>query len=256
MKVDGNTIVITGAGSGIGLALGHALAKRGNSVIGVIRSEEQAEQVKQRGLAVEVADIANSKSISALAERVTRTYPETNILINNAGINAYENLADGVDLDLQAEIVVTNLLGYMRVSQAFLPHLLKQRSAAVLNVSSDTAFVPNARTPTYCASKAGIHSYTQSLRYQLAETGIGVIEIIPPFVQTSLLSTQQANNPNAQPLDEYIAEVMDSLEREPGAKEVVTERARAMRHAADGGTAQYDAFYSNYNDRVSAARAR
>lgn len=255
MRLTGNSIVITGAGSGIGLALGAALKDLGNIVVGVVRSEEQREHAERRGLIAERADLADASSIRALASRVLQNQPDTNILINNAGINAYEDVRAGIDEQLQTDIIVTNLLGYMRMVQAFLPQLLARQPATILNVSSDTAFVPNARTPTYCASKAGIHSYTQSLRYQLAGAGVGVIEIIPPFVQTSLLSAQQAANPHAQPLNSFIEDVLDCLRREPDSAEIVTDRARAMRHAADGGTAQYDAFYKTYNDRVTAARA-
>jgi uncharacterized oxidoreductase len=254
VKVTGNTVLITGAGSGIGLGFAEAFAARGDDVIAVIRSPERAEIAARKGLAVELADVSDLASIRALADRVSIRYPSLNVLINNAGLSAFEKILEGVDTDLQEAIVVTNLLGYIRVSQSFLPLLLKCAGATIMNVSSALAFVPNAQNPTYCSTKAAIHSYTQSLRYQLKDTPVEVIEIIPPYVQTTMLGDRQAHDPHAQPLDAYIAQAMKILEANPQVREVVTEQALALRHAADGGPDKYAAVYKAYNDRMAAAR--
>jgi uncharacterized oxidoreductase len=250
MNLRGNTILITGAGSGIGLGFADAFAQRGNEVIVAVRSPEKAETAARKGLAVEKADVSDLDSIQALAARVSKKYPTLNAVMNNAALSAFESFLEGIDIKRQEAIVVTNLLGYMRVSEAFLPHLLRQKAATIVNVSSALAFVPNAQQPSYCATKAGIHSFTQSLRYQLKDTHVEVIEIMPPYVQTSMLGEQQAHDPRAQPLGEFIDQAMAILEQEPHAREVVVERARALRFAADGGSKHYDAIYEQYNGRV------
>jgi uncharacterized oxidoreductase len=252
MNLRGNTIIITGAGSGIGLGFAEAFAQRGNEVIVAVRSPDKARNAARKGLAVEQADVSDLDSIQDLAARMSQKYPNLNAVMNNAGLSSYEAFLEGVDTKRQEAIVVTNVLGYMRVSQAFLPHLLRQKASTILNVSSALAFVPNAQQPSYCATKAAIHSYTQSLRYQLKDTHVEVIEITPPYVQTSMLGEQQAHDPHAQPLEEYIEQAMAILEHEPNAREVVVERARALRFAADGGTKKYDAIYEQYNRQAAA----
>jgi uncharacterized oxidoreductase len=253
MNLRGNTILITGAGSGIGLGFAEAFAQRGNEVIVAVHSPEKADNAARKGLAVEEADVSDLGSIQTLATRVSQKYPSLNVVMNNAGLASHENVLKGIDTERQEAIVVTNLLGYMRVSQAFLPHLLRQKASQILNVSSALAFVPNAQQMTYCATKAAIHSYTQSLRYQLKDTHVDVIEIMPPYVQTTMLGEQQAHDPHAQPLDEYIEQAMAVLENEPNTREVVVERARALRFAADGGSKKYDAIYEQYNRQASAS---
>jgi uncharacterized oxidoreductase len=122
-----------------------------------------------------------------------------------------------------------------------------------MTVSSGLAFVPLAMTPTYCATKAAIHSYTQSLRYQLRDTSLQVLELIPPYVQTELTGPRQASDPNAMPLQDYIAESMTILKSSPDATEICVERVKPLRFAeASGG---YDAFCKKFNDTMSAAAA-
>src|SRR4029077_7040619 len=139
-----------------------------------------------------------------------------NVLINNAGIMKVENLQDSSANLADAEaIVATNLLAPMRLTAALLPLLEKQNRATVMSVSSGLAFLPMAMTPTYCATKAAIHSYTQSLRYQLKDTKVEVLELVPPYVATELMGAHQAKDPRAMPLDEYITEVMNVLKTSP-----------------------------------------
>src|SRR4029077_12004381 len=201
MKITGNTILITGGGSGIGRGLAEAFHAKGNQVgIAGRRKKLLDETVAANlGMKAEVLDIENSDAIRTLAEKLKKDYPTLNVVIHNAGIMKPEPLQDGAVAHAEA-IVTTNLLGPMRLNAALLPFLLKQQNPVIMTVSSGLAFVPLAMTPTYCATKAAIHSYTQSMRYQLKDTAAQVLELIPPYVQTELLGAWQANDPNAMPL--------------------------------------------------------
>lgn len=239
MKITGNTVLITGGGSGIGRGLAEALHKRGNRVIICGRRRQALDEVTAAnpGMTSLVMDIADKGSIEEAAARVVRTDPGLNVLLNNAGIMRMERLTSTpADLADAEEMVATNLLGPIRLTAALLPHLQRQPSAAVLTVSSGLAFVPMAATPTYCATKAAIHSYSMSLRHQLAGTSTEVIEIVPPYVQTRLMGERQAEDPRAMPLDAYVAEVMGILSTQPAATEVVVERCKPLRFAAESGT--------------------
>jgi uncharacterized oxidoreductase len=119
-----------------------------------------------------------------------------------------------------------------------------------MNVSSGLAFVPLAMTPTYCATKAAIHSYTQSLCYQLKSTKVEVIELIPPYVQTTLMGDQQAEDPKAMPLKEFIDEVMSILKSRPDAKEICVKKVYPLRYAAEGGQEKYEQFFQQFNDSM------
>src|SRR6266436_1045110 len=213
MNMTGNTILITGAGSGIGLALAEEFVALGNQVLVAARSPERRDAAERRGLKTIVADVSDSASIQALATRVIQEFPKTNVVVHNAAISKREDLVQGGDSKLQEETVATNLLGPMRLTNALMPHLLKQRSAAILIVSSGLAFVPSAFVPTYSATKAALHSYAQSLRFQLRDTSIQVIEIAPPYVQTELGGKSQANDPNAMPLKDFISEALQKSEQ-------------------------------------------
>lgn len=183
MKTTDNMILITGGGSGIGRGLAEAFHAMGNQVIIAGRGKKALDETASanpgmKSLTVDMTDPAGTRAFAAyLAEE----YPSLNVLINNAGIMRPENLPaqQGGPADAEA-MVLTNLLGPIRLTAALLPMLKSQPRATVMNVSSGLAFVPLAMTPTYCATKAALHSYTQSLRYQLKETVVEVIELIPP----------------------------------------------------------------------------
>ena len=190
MKTTGNTILITGGGSGIGRGLAEAFQALGNHVIIAGRRQQALEETTAAnpGMASLTLDIGDPASIRSFAAELAARYPALNVLINNAGIMRVEKLqAQPDDLADAEAIVATNLLGPIRLTAALLPLLEKQPYAAIMNVSSGLAFVPLAPTPTYCATKAALHSYTQSLRYQLQGSAIEVLELIPPYVATHLL---------------------------------------------------------------------
>ncbi len=190
MKLTQNTILITGGTSGIGFELAQQLLRLGNTVI--ITGRDSAKLAKTQKLLPKVhtiaSDVSDLKAIQSLCDRVTKEFPEMNILINNAGIMKTINLHadDGKIEDLTQEIT-TNLMGPMRMTKQFLLHLKKKSQAAIMNVSSGLAFVPLPMSPVYCATKAGLHSFTLSLRVQLKTTNIKVFELAPPATQTELL---------------------------------------------------------------------
>ncbi|MDB6147753.1 MAG: short-chain dehydrogenase/reductase, partial [Spartobacteria bacterium] len=214
MKTTDNTILITGGGSGIGRALAEAFHRLGNQVIISGRKQQTLDETTTAnpGMKSATLDVSDPKNIQSFATQVIKDCPSLNVLINNAGIMQPENLLEKPeDVKTAERTVITNLLGPIRLTAALLPSLRRQPRATIMNVSSGLAFVPLAMTPTYCATKAAVHSYTQSLRYQLKPTHIEVIELIPPYVQTTLMGDQQASDPNAMPLGEFIDEVMSIL---------------------------------------------
>jgi uncharacterized oxidoreductase len=237
MKISGNTILITGGGSGIGEALARALLQQGNQIIIAGRRKQVLEQVvaANPGMALEVFDIEKTETIAAFVDRVTTLHPTLNVLINNAGIMRAEDLlADPIDLNSMEATIATNLLGPIRLTAALLPHFRSQTSATVINVTSGLAFVPLAATPTYCATKAAMHSYTQSLRFQLRKTPVQVIELTPPLVATDLTPGQR-DNERAMPLADYIGEALALLKSHPGAEEILVERVKMQRTAEASG---------------------
>jgi len=147
--------------------------------------------------------------------------------------------------------IATNLLGPIRLTAALLPHFEQQPRATIITVTSGLAFLPLAITPTYCATKAALHSWTQSLRFQLRASSIQVIELAPPYVQTELTGPRQAADPRAMPLDKFIAEVMDLLKTQPDANEILVENVKPLRFAEKG---DYAAFFQTFNEAMSTNR--
>jgi uncharacterized oxidoreductase len=251
MQMTGNTILITGGGSGIGRALAEAFHALGNQVIIAGRRQQVLEEAiaANPGMKSMVFNIESADAIRSFAVQLIKEYPSLDSVIHNAGIMRPEDLKTGELADAEA-IIATNLLGPMRLTAALLPQLLAKPRATIMTVSSGLAFVPMHLTPSYCATKAAIHSYTQSLRYQLRDTGVQVLELIPPYVQTHLMGERQANDPNAMPLDEFITEAMKILKDSPQVTEICVERVKPLRFAERSGN--YDTFYKRYNDSVAA----
>lgn len=251
MQLQNNTILITGGGSGIGRGLAEAFHKEGNQVIIAGRRQDVLDKVvaANPGMKAATLDITDAGAIRKFVEQILRENPALNAVVHNAGIMRPERLASGETQDAE-EIITTNLLGVIRLNSALLPSFLTKPHAAIMTVSSGLAFVPMAVTPTYCATKAAIHSYTQSLRYQLKDTPVQVIELIPPYVQTELMGAGQANDPNAMPLDDFISESMQILKSDPHVTEICVKRVKPLRFAECGGN--YDAFWKQFNDRTSA----
>jgi uncharacterized oxidoreductase len=245
MKMNGNTILITGGNSGIGRALAEAFHALGNQVIITGRRQATLDAVTAAnpGMKGMVLDLSDAEAIKTFSAELAAAYPSLNAVINNAGIMVPEHI--GAGLATAEETITANLLGPIRLIAALLPQLSTQKDAAILTVSSGLAFVPMALTPTYSATKAAIHSYSMAIREQLKDAGPQVIEIVPPYVQTSLMSERQASDPNAMPLADFTSEVMDILTRQPDVKEVVVERCKPLRHAVENGN--FDAMFNGIN---------
>ncbi|MCE9596771.1 MAG: SDR family NAD(P)-dependent oxidoreductase [Spirochaetia bacterium] len=197
MKLSGNTILITGGASGIGLELAKELIKKGNVVIVTGRNKAKLEKAKKQlpGLNVIKSDVSVGKDIEALYKQVTKQFPALNILINNAGIMRTVNFhAPHDSLANLTEEIDINLTGSIRMAKQFLPHLKKQPAAAIVNVSSGLAFVPLPISPIYCATKAALHSFSLSLRLQLKNTNVRVFELAPPATQTEMMGDFDAED--------------------------------------------------------------
>jgi len=254
MQTTGNTVLVTGGGTGIGRGLAEALHRLGNTVVIAGRRRESLQAVAKANPGIQVLslDQGDPADIRRFATELTDHYPDLNVVINNAGVQRVEDLTTTGPSVAELTVAI-NLLGPIRLTAALLPSLLKRPRAAILNVTSGLAFVPSALTPTYCATKAALHSYTQSLRYQLRGTAVQVIEIIPPHVQTALQRGRgfDSGDPRAMPLDEYIAETMSLLQTQPEAEEIIVERVRPFRFAERDGV--YDKVYPALNEAITAA---
>jgi uncharacterized oxidoreductase len=205
MKMSDNTILITGGTAGIGLEFATQLLKLGNTVIVTGRDQEKLEDTKRKlpNIHVFQSDATDLAAIGRLYEDVTREFPDLNMLINNAGIMRIANLNTNevVMEDLTNEIE-TNLIAPIRMVKQFIPHLLTKKTSAIVNVTSGLAFMPLPTTPIYCAAKAGLHSFTLSLRLQLRYTNIKVFELAPPAINTSLVKGVLTMNTNSSLLME------------------------------------------------------
>ena len=254
MQANGNTILVTGGGSGIGRALAESLHSRGNRVIVAGRRLALLQDVVRGkpGMDAVELDIENAEAIRKFADTLIARHPQLNVVIHNAGIMRPEDLRAGTATAADAEATIaTNLLGPIRLTTALLPHLLRQRSATVVTVTSGLAFVPLASFPTYCATKAALHSWTESLRYQMQGTAVEVVELPPPYVQTELTGAHQAADPRAMPLAEFVAESMRLLTASPTPAEVLVERVKPLRFAAKG---DYPGFFKTFNDAMAGER--
>ncbi|MHC1479925.1 SDR family oxidoreductase [Frateuria aurantia] len=255
MQVTGNTILITGGGSGIGRALAIAFHQRGNTVIVTGRRQVALDALASEypGIVAARLDVDDPADIQRFAEWVGKAHPALNVLINNAGIMQPESWrADPVDLAIAEAIITTNLLGPLRLVAALLPQLRVQPAPVIMTVSSGLAFLPLTLTPTYCATKAAIHSFSQSLRYQLKDEAAQVIEIVPPYVQTELMGERQAQDPMAMPLVDFIDEVMSILETQPDVDEVLVKRVDPLRFSAEQGVEGYRSQFLQFNGHFHA----
>jgi uncharacterized oxidoreductase len=253
MKTTDNTILITGGGSGIGRALAEAFHAQGNQVIISGRSQKTLDETTSAnpGMKSLSVDMTDATSIRGFAKQLEEIFPSLNVVINNAGIMIPEDLlTQAADSDTAEKTILTNLLGPIRLTSALLPLLRKQPHATVMNVTSGLAFIPLAMTPTYSATKAAMHSYTESLRHQLRETNVEVLELAPPYVATHLMGEQQASDPRAMPLEEFITEVMEILTTRPDATEILVKRVQPLRFSFVGGPEKYVEVFQGLNSMM------
>ncbi|MFI7283780.1 SDR family oxidoreductase [Micromonospora chersina] len=247
MNISGNTIFIPGSTSGIGLALALALKARGNTVVIGGRRTDLLEKVAAEHPDIDTVtiDTADPASIEAAAQDVLAKHPDLNVLVTMAGIMRVEDWHRPETFLASAEqIVTTNVLGPIRLIGALIEHLQAQPDATIMTVSSGLAFAPLKVTPSYNASKAAIHMLSESLRLQLADTTVKVVELEPPAVRTALLPGQETSE-FAMPLDEFVAEVVALIEAQPDAREIQVERVKFLRYGEARG--DYDQVVATLN---------
>lgn len=228
MEITGRTVLIVGGTSGIGRGLAQRFVDAGSTVIVGGRSPKP-----QDGVETVRIDVTDPESILRARDEVLAAHPALDTVVTMSGVMLTEDLRDPAHIAAAETTITTNLLGTIRVVDAFTPHLIARGSGTILTVSSGIAFLPFPLMPAYGASKAAVHAYTESLRAQLAGTGIEVAEIVPPAVATA---GQEKVNPAALPLDAYLDEVMKLLVEEPTAHEILVEAVRQHRWAEREGT--------------------
>ncbi len=227
MKLTGNTIFITGGTSGIGRGLAEALHKLGNKVIISGRRRALLDEITAAnpGMAAIALDVTSIDSIQAAAKELVVTYPELNVVFNNAGFMPFDDVSGPVDDTVAQDLITTNLLGPIRVTSALIEHLKTRPGATVLYTSSVLAFVPIASNAIYSATKAALHSFALSQRFQLRDTPVRVQEIAPPWVDTDLI--YKSGDPRAMPLATFIEQTLIALATD--APEVIVDAIRPMR---------------------------
>jgi len=228
MKLTGNTIFITGATSGIGRGLAEALHRLGNRVIVAGRRQALLDEVVEAcpGMAAIQLDIADSASIERAARTIIRDFPETNVLFNNAGVLLFDDPSGPIDEAAAQRVITTNLLGPIRMTSALIEHLKGRPAATILYTTSILGFVPCATNAVYSATKAALHSYILSQRFQLRDTGIGVQEIVPPWVDTDLIF--KSGDPRSMTVDVFVEQAMALLGGDD--PEIVVDVAKPLRN--------------------------
>jgi uncharacterized oxidoreductase len=245
MNLSGNTIFITGGGSGIGRGLAEALHHRGNKVIIAGRRRSHLDEVvaANPGMAAIELDITDAASIERVAAQLIKEYPDLNVLVNNAGVMQPDTAAGRIDDALMVSTITTNLVGPIRMTSALIEHLKTKNNAVVAYTSSVLAFVPLAMTAVYSSTKAALHSYILSQRFMLRDTGVRVLEIAPPWVRTDLMNSREAEQ--AMPLDAFIDETIAVLGTD--SNEVLVEGARLFR--GNPGPGEHD-FVNGFNAQM------
>ena len=242
MNLSGNTILVTGGASGIGLALAKRFLDRGNEVIVCGRREERLKQVRDElpDIKTYVCDVSDTSERENLVRWVTSEFPTINVLVNNAGIQRRVDLTSEEDWERTRSEIEINLDAPIHLTQLFYRHFAQRERAAFMNVTSGLSFMPLANVPVYCATKAALHSFTLSLRLQLMESHIRVIEIIPPAVDTDLQAP--GLHKFGVNVDEFADHVFEEIEK--GSIEIAYGSAHA---ASQASRETLDAIYQNMN---------
>lgn len=245
MKLTGNTIFITGGTSGIGRGMAEAFHKLGNQVIISGRRTALLNEVTEEnpGMASIELDVTNLDSIRKAARELIGAYPSLNVVFNNAGFMPFDDVSGPIDDTVAQDLIMTNLLGPLRVTSAFIEHLKTQPEATVLYTSSVLAFVPIASNAIYSATKAALHSYALSQRFQLRDTNVRVQEIAPPWVDTDLI--YKSGDPRAMPLSQFIEQTLAALSTDD--PEVIVDAIRPMR---DNPGANEHALFQAFNQSI------
>lgn len=228
MDITDRTVLIVGGTSGIGLGLARRFADAGSTVVVGGRDTDRVA-----GLETVTVDVSDPESVTRARDEVLAAHPDLDLVVTMSGVMLLEDLRDPAHIAQTETTIAVNLLGTIRVVDAFTPHLIALGHGDVMTVTSGIAFLPFPLMASYGASKAGVHAYTEALRAHLAGTGVGVTELVPPAVATA---GQEQVNPNALPLDAFLDEVVGLLTQTPTPDEIVVERAQALRWAERDGT--------------------
>ncbi len=246
MKTTGNTILITGGTSGIGRGFAEKFAEKGNTVIVCGRREERLQEIHQLypDVITTMCDVSIIEEREALFQWSVETFPELNILINNAGIQLPCDMTREVDITKVSQEIEVNLTAPVHLASLFAEHFRRSAEAAIINVSSGLAFVPLAAVPVYCATKAAIHSITMSLRHQLKNTSVKVFEIIPPSVDSELGSERRDDKNSSHggmPVSAFVNEAMEAIENDE--LEAAVSHAKNLREKGES-------LFESMNERV------
>jgi short-subunit dehydrogenase involved in D-alanine esterification of teichoic acids len=234
MDISNSTVFIAGATSGIGLELARRFAAAGSTVIIGGRRTHLLDQAGAEGFATVPVDVTDSGSVDRARDAILRSHPSLATIVTMSGVMIPEDLRDPAHFDTAEKTIDTNLLGTIRLIDAFTPHLIARGGGTIITVSSGIGFLPFPVMPTYAASKAAVHAYSEALRAQLDGTGVEVAELVPPAVATTLEQAQR--NPRALGLAEFAAEVMDLLKTDPTPHEILVKGVLMHRWAERDGT--------------------
>ncbi|MFB9572690.1 SDR family oxidoreductase [Streptomyces yanii] len=234
MDITRRTVFVVGATSGIGLELARRFAAAGSTVVIGGRRPDLLDRLADEGFATVPVDVTDQGSVDRARETVLHTHPDLDTIVTMSGVMIPEDLRDPAHFAAARQTVETNLLGTIRVIDAFTPHLITRGAGTIITVSSGIGFLPFPVMPTYAASKAAVHAYSEALRAQLNGTGVEVAELVPPAVATT--PEQAQHNPNALGLAEFATEVMDMLGTEPTPREILVKGVLMHRWAERDGT--------------------
>lgn len=228
MDISNRTVLIVGGTSGIGLGLARRFAAAGSTVVVGGRNTSNLDDLE-----TVVIDVTDTDSIIRAREEVLSNHPDLDVVVTMSGVMFLEDLRDPAHIAQAETTINVNLLGTIRVIDAFTAHLINLGSGDIITVTSGIGFLPFPLMPTYGASKAGVHAYSESLRAHLIGTGVEVTELIPPAVATA---GQEKINPAALPLDAFLDEITALLTETPTPKEIVVKAAERLRWAERDGT--------------------
>jgi len=228
MDISNRTVLLVGGTSGIGLGLARRFAAAGSTVIVGGRDTSRVDDLESVRI-----DVTDAASVLTARDHVLAAHPDLDVVVTMSGVLLQEDLRDPAHFAVAETTIAVNLLGTIRVIDAFTPHLVTRGAGDIITVTSGIGFLPFPLMPSYGASKAGVHAYTEALRAQLSGTGVTVTELIPPAVATA---GQEKVNPAALPLDGFLDEVVGLLTQTPTPNEIVVQAAQRLRWAEHDGT--------------------
>jgi len=234
MDITNRTIFIAGATSGIGLELARRFAAAGSTVIVGGRRTDLLDKLAIEGFATVPVDVTDSDSVDRARDAILSSHPSLDAIMTMSGVMIPEDLRDPAHFSTAEKTIDTNLLGTIRLIDAFTPHLVGRGTGTIITVSSGIGFLPFPVMPTYAASKAGVHAYSEALRAQLDGTGVEVCELVPPAVATA--PEHARVNPRALKLAEFATDVMDLLQTDPTPHEILVKGVLMHRWAERDGT--------------------